>query len=48
MNVATPDAIVVGLGAVGSAVCHYLAADGAKSSASTASGRRTTRARATA
>ena len=30
MNVATPDVIVVGLGAVGSALCHHLAAGGAK------------------
>ena len=30
MDVATPDTIVVGLGAVGSALCHYLSAGGAK------------------
>ena len=30
MDVATPDVIVVGLGAVGSALCHHLAAGGAK------------------
>lgn len=30
MDVSTPDTIVVGLGAVGSAVCHHLSAGGAK------------------
>ena len=30
MDIATPDVIVVGLGAVGSALCHHLAAGGAR------------------
>ena len=30
MDVSTPDAIVVGLGAVGSAICHHLSKSGAK------------------